>query len=109
MIPRETRSRPVSFRNLTYLCWNLNQPVPLRRLLWDEVQEMTTPEARYANALDRLQSLLLNFHSGGRAWREHRIAASQVRERMLPVQNGAPQQWSVAERVLEQAVEKGYL
>ena len=79
------------------------------RGLWDEFEEMATPESRYANALDRLQSVLLNFRSGGRAWIEHGIAAAQVRERLHPVLDGAPQLWTVVERVLEQAVERGYL
>ena len=33
------------------------------RALWDEFEEMRTPESRYANALDRAQAALLNFHS----------------------------------------------
>ena len=35
------------------------------RALWDEFEERVTPEAQYAAALDRLQPLLLNFHTEG--------------------------------------------
>jgi putative hydrolase of HD superfamily len=79
------------------------------RALWDEFEEMRTPESRYANALDRIQAALLNFHSGGIAWRQHGIRASQVIERMQPVKDGAPGLWPVVERIVGEATEKGYL
>jgi putative hydrolase of HD superfamily len=79
------------------------------RQLWDEFEAMETPESRYANTLDRLQSLLLNFHTGGQMWREHGITADRVFERMRPVEKGAPELWKLVERLLSQAVEKGNL
>jgi putative hydrolases of HD superfamily len=79
------------------------------RALWDEFEAMATPESRYANALDRIQAALLNFHSGGIAWREHGIRASQVIDRMQPVKIGAPGLWPVVERIVAESVEKGYL
>jgi putative hydrolase of HD superfamily len=79
------------------------------RQLWDEFEAMQTPESRYANAIDRIQPFLLNFHSGGRMWREHRITAEQVLKRMSPVQDGAPELWKIVEQLLERAIEKGYL
>ncbi len=79
------------------------------RSLWDEFEEMGTPESRYANALDRLQAALLNFHSGGIAWRQHGIKVSQALDRMQPVKTGAPGLWPVVESIVRQAAEKGYL
>jgi len=79
------------------------------RALWDEFEEMRTPESRYANALDRAQAALLNFHSNGIAWKEHGITASQVMERMQPVKDGAPGLWPMIEQIVSQATEKGYL
>ncbi len=79
------------------------------RSLWDEFEEMGTPESRYANALDRLQAALLNFHSGGIAWRQHGIKVSQVLDRMQPVKTGAPGLWPVVESIVRQAAEEGYL
>ena len=40
------------------------------RQIWDEFEARTTPEARYAAALDRLQPVLLNYHTQGRSWRD---------------------------------------
>ena len=79
------------------------------RQLWDEFEAVETAESRYANALDRLQPLILNFHSRGESWRRHGVTAAQVRERMRPIQTGAPELWSVVEDLLKQAVERGYL
>lgn len=39
------------------------------RALWDEFEERTTPEARFAKAMDRLQPLLLNWMARGGTWR----------------------------------------
>ena len=39
------------------------------RDLWDEFEARETPEACFAAALDRLQPLLLNFHTQGGTWR----------------------------------------
>src|SRR5688572_11564202 len=38
------------------------------RGLWDDFESRETPEARFANAMDRLQPLLQNAHSGGGSW-----------------------------------------
>ena len=35
------------------------------RTLWEEFEAKQTPEARFAGALDRLQPLLLNYHTAG--------------------------------------------
>src|SRR5262249_50705513 len=35
------------------------------RALWEEFEAQATPEARFAAALDRLQPLLHNYHTGG--------------------------------------------
>jgi putative hydrolase of HD superfamily len=41
---------------------------PGLRALWDEFEERTTPEARFARALDRLQPMLANYYLGGGTW-----------------------------------------
>ena len=51
------------------------------RALWDEFEERQSPEARYAAALDRLQPLLLNFHTEGAAWQKHGIKKEDLQEK----------------------------
>lgn len=79
------------------------------RALWEEFETGNSPEARWARSLDRFMPLLHNFHTGGRSWREHNITRRQVRERMRPLQEGSEALWKLAESIIEQAVERGYL
>jgi putative hydrolase of HD superfamily len=79
------------------------------RALWDEFEARETPEACFAAALDRLQPLLHNFHTQGGTWREHGITRQQVIQRNSPMQDGAPTLWEYAEKLIDEAVEKGML
>lgn len=77
--------------------------------LWEEFEAMATAESRFANALDRVQPLLLNYHTGGGSWAKHRVTRAQVFKRMEPVKHGAPALWPVIERIVEDAYRKGWL
>jgi len=79
------------------------------RQLWDDFEAQASADARYAAALDRLQPLLLNFHSGGKTWMQHGITSEQVVERMTPIQSGAPALWNIVVEVVGEAVRKGWL
>lgn len=79
------------------------------RQLWEEFESGETAEARYANALDRLQPLMLNFESEGKSWREHGVTAEAVLKRMQPIKIGTPELWTVVEQIVEEACEKEYL
>lgn len=46
---------------------------------WKEFEACQTPEARYARAVDKLQSFAQNIFSQGRNWRENGITAEQSR------------------------------
>ena len=47
------------------------------RDLWEEFEAAQTPEAKFANTLDKVQPLMLNDASGGKSWREHGIKRSR--------------------------------
>ncbi len=79
------------------------------RALWEEFEAMETPEARYAAALDRLQPLLHNYLTEGRAWRAHGISRAQVIERCHHIAAGSPVLWGYTGELIDRAVEKGYL
>jgi putative hydrolase of HD superfamily len=55
-----------------------------RRLrgLWDEFEEGRTKEARFAQAMDRLQGFAQIVFGGGRAWRERGVVETETRERV---------------------------
>ncbi|HUT34409.1 MAG TPA: HD domain-containing protein [Planctomycetota bacterium] len=79
------------------------------RALWDEYEAGQTAEARFTGALDRLQPLLLNFHTQGAQWRKHGVTVDQVLARNRGMEAGAPTLWAYAERLIRDAVARGYL
>lgn len=79
------------------------------RGLWEEFEAGESPDARFAVALDRLQPLLQNLHSGGGSWRAHGIAREQVLRRMDPIRTGAPALWPQVLALVEEAVAAGHL
>ncbi len=80
------------------------------RGLWEEFEEKATPEAKFANALDRIQPMLLNYKKGGISWMKHGIAEEQVRNRNIPtVSAGSDTIGEFAEEIIRAAKDAGYL
>jgi len=79
------------------------------RKLWEEFEARQTPESRFAAALDRVQPVLLNYHTQGRAWQEKGVTRAQVIERNQHIEAGAPRLWAYIEQLIDDAVTKGYL
>ena len=79
------------------------------RALWDEYEAKDTPESKFANALDRLQPFLHNYFTRGHTWQKYGIQKRQVLERMQPVDDGSHFLWGYVSRLIDDAVEKGYL
>jgi putative hydrolases of HD superfamily len=77
--------------------------------LWQEFEARETADARFANALDRLMPLLHNYHTGGRAWKEHGIRGDQVRQRLATMGDGSSGLWAYAQTIIEAAIAEGLL
>ncbi|MEZ4671034.1 MAG: HD domain-containing protein [Anaerolineae bacterium] len=77
--------------------------------LWHEFEAQNTPESRFANALDRLQPLLINYHSGGGTWKKAGVTLDKVRGRMAPIGNASAALGQYVETILEDSVTKGFL
>ena len=71
------------------------------RDLWEEFEACTTPEARFANTLDRVQPIMLNDATGGIAWREHGVRISQVMGRNAHTAEGSQQLWEYAKSLID--------
>jgi Predicted hydrolases of HD superfamily len=76
------------------------------RQIWDEFEAEQTPEAKFVNALDKVQPLLLNDKTGGKSWLEHGIKASQVYQRNERTAAGSKEIWEYAKKIIESNVEK---
>lgn len=79
------------------------------RALWEEFEAGTSPDAQFAKALDCLQPLLHNWQTQGGTWRIHQVQRSQVLRRMQAVKVGLPALWDMVERIIDEAVDLGYL
>lgn len=77
------------------------------RALWEEFEAMETPEAKFANTLDKVQPLLLNDASGGKSWREHGVKRSQVMERNARTHEGSEILWEYARSLIEKNFKNG--
>jgi len=79
------------------------------RALWQEFEANATDDARYANALDRLQPLLHNWHTEGGTWRIHHVRRDQVYRRMDAVRVGTPELWPTVVEIVEKSCAKGWI
>jgi putative hydrolases of HD superfamily len=79
------------------------------RRLWDEFEAQQTGEARFANAVDRLQPLLLNAHSGGGSWCNQSLEQKQILRRMAPIETAMPGVWPHVLDVIESFCSAGVI
>ena len=77
------------------------------RALWDEFEEGNTMEARFANALDKIQPALLNDASGGKSWIEHGVEYSQVLKRNERTSEGSKELWAYIKEIIDKNVVSG--
>lgn len=75
--------------------------------IWREFEERETPEAKFAATLDRLQPILLNDATDGKAWEEHGITQNQVMEQNIHTKNGSEKIWKHLLKIFEKNMEKG--
>jgi putative hydrolase of HD superfamily len=79
------------------------------RALWDEFEARETPEARFAATMDRFIPQLHNYHTQGGSWKEHAITHDRVVARNRTMDEGATEIWQWTQRLLDDAVAKGFL
>ena len=77
------------------------------RGLWDEFEAAKTPEARFANTLDKIQPVMLNDASGGIAWENHGVTRSQILERNARTHEGSAILWEYTRQIIEKNVKLG--
>lgn len=77
--------------------------------VWREFEEGHTIESKFAKSLDRLQPLLHNYYTEGKAWKEHKIKASQVIARNKSIEEGSKKLWEFTQNLIQSAIDKKYL
>lgn len=73
-----------------------------------EFQTGKTPEARYANAIDRLQPILCNFIHKGGTWKSLNISKEKVLEKNKVIAKGSINLWILTQELITEANAKGY-
>lgn len=79
------------------------------RGLWDEFEAMETPEAKFANTIDKVHPFLLNSASGGKSWKEHGVRKTQILERNKRTAEGSEILWKLEEEWIEKHIQMGNL
>jgi len=77
--------------------------------LWREFEEVNSPEACFAACLDRLQPLLLNYHTNGHTWKKPGVTSKKVLKRNEILAKNVPELWEYAKKIIEDSVTKGIL
>ena len=76
--------------------------------LWQEFEAAQTDDARFAKALDRVQPLLANVHTGGGTWADNGVGLDQVLQRYGPtIQRGSPALWRACEALVRAHFARG--
>ena len=81
------------------------------RQLWEEFESCITPEARYADCLDKVQPFLHNTLTEGHTWQnsDPRPHAWQVEKRISVCRDFMPQLYDWCMKNIQNAIEKGWL
>ncbi len=80
------------------------------RQIWDEFENKITAEAKFANALDRMHPMLMNYASEGRSWKENNISAEMVTSKNKHIDDGSSIMWNYCQKhIIKPAVEEGWL
>lgn len=79
------------------------------RALWDEFEEMKTPEALFAASMDRMQPMLSNYYNEGGTWDKHNVSKSDIYKRISPVEKSSHRLWEFMTNIIEDARERGLI
>lgn len=79
------------------------------RGLWEEFDEMHTPAAKFANAVDRLMPVLHNYYNHGGTWRENGVTLEKIIKRVSPIGEGASQLGQLTQNMLDDALARGLI
>ena len=83
------------------------------RALWEEFDAHATPDARYADCLDKLQPYFHNILTEGFTWRNaiagKRTTRQQVEQRMSPLKDFMPEVYKWVKKSMDEAVKNNWL
>jgi len=75
--------------------------------LWEEFEEGSSSDARYARAIDRALPILHNIYGSGNSWKTHGISRDQVESVNKRIAFGSEELWTVIQTMLDEAEKEG--
>ncbi|MFK0570763.1 HD family hydrolase [Endozoicomonas sp.] len=79
------------------------------KVLWLEFEQVETPDARFAKAMDCLLPVIQNMESEGGTWAKYQVARSQVLKRNRHLEDLAPKLWTYVLGQIDLSVRNGWL
>ncbi len=76
--------------------------------LWVEFEASETPEAKYAQSLDRFQPFMEQLDNGGDSWKRHNITHKKALAKNKHISEGSKELWDLYQNLATQAEEKRY-
>ncbi|MCL1993343.1 MAG: HD domain-containing protein [Spirochaetes bacterium] len=78
--------------------------------LWEEFEAGETNDAKFASVFDRLEPLMQNYILEGAGWKSHNVTYDMVIEKNKHIiENASKEIWDFVLKVLDIAVDRGYL
>jgi len=72
------------------------------RGLWEEFEANATPDARFANAVDRVGPFLQNSATDGGTWSTYKLSRDEVLARMDPIRTALPDLWPFVSKTIDE-------
>ncbi len=76
--------------------------------LWIEFESSQTPEAKFAQAIDRFQPFLYTLQNGGDSWLSNNIPYELVMAKNAHIEDGSEILWDAYKKLITQAKDKGF-
>lgn len=101
------REREVEAANRIFSILPEDQALYMRGI-WEEFEELNSPEAKFAQALDKIQPMMLNDATNGKSWEEHKVKISQILKRNEKTEEGSKDLWEYAlQNYIDKNVKRG--
>ncbi len=79
------------------------------RRLWDEFEELVTPEGKYAVAIDTFMPILHNYLTEGIQWRKFKVPSSKVRIRNENrIKPASKELYEYVEEMIDESIKNGF-
>ncbi len=77
--------------------------------LFDEFEDYSTAESRFAHSMDNLQPIILNNSNDGGDWKEHGVTAETVYGRQRKTALGSEKLFGATDEMIKEQIRKGNL